>query len=112
MKYLLIILFLLSLAGCKNIRHKSFRTILSGAGGKFSVADPSGTGSPTPTIIIGAYTQSITTIPPGTKAKYTSKSYELFSGHLLFEESMDIETTVHGEIEITDNSAQYKNNEK
>lgn len=95
------------LCSCENIRHKTLRIISSGTGGKMSVADPSGSGTPTPIITIGAYSSSITTIPVGSKAKYSAKTYELFSGRVLFEEKMDI-TTTDNNIKITDLEAIVK----
>ncbi|MCP4101196.1 MAG: hypothetical protein GY750_07200, partial [Lentisphaerae bacterium] len=52
------------------------------------------------------YYSSITTIPPGTKAKYKAKSYELFSGKPIFEEEMEIDTT-NGKVEVTEKKVEY-----
>ncbi|MCP3968218.1 MAG: hypothetical protein GY718_18050 [Lentisphaerae bacterium] len=93
-------------SGCNTIRHKSFRVVTSGTGGKMTTTDPTGSGTPTPSVIIGSYYSSITTIPPGTKAKYRAKSYELFSGKSLFEEEMEIDTT-NGKVEVTEKKVEY-----
>ncbi|MCP3965684.1 MAG: hypothetical protein GY750_15115 [Lentisphaerae bacterium] len=109
-KAIMIVPFALALvisSGCNAIRHKSFRVVTSGTGGKMTTTDSTGSGTtPTPSVIIRSYYSSITTIPPGTKAKYKAKSYELFSGNPLFEEVMEIDTT-NGKVEITEKKVEY-----
>ncbi|MCP3968049.1 MAG: hypothetical protein GY750_01880 [Lentisphaerae bacterium] len=95
--------------GCNTIRHKAFRVVTSGTGGKFASTDPTGSGNPTPTVIIGSYFSSLNTIPPGTIAHYKAKSYELFSRRLLFEEEMRVDTT-HDTVKVSKNKIEYEKN--
>ena len=104
--YLSVLVCVLLLTSCSNIQHKTFRVSSSATGGKISLADPAGTGSPVPEIILGAFTQSVTTVPPNTNIQYESTSYELFSGHPLYTEKMKI-TSAGGNLKITDSKIEY-----
>ncbi|QSH41798.1 hypothetical protein P0136_06175 [Lentisphaerota bacterium ZTH] len=46
----------------------------SGSGGKMVTVGPIGGGTPTSTMMIGSYFNSVTTIPVGTIARYKAKS--------------------------------------
>ncbi|QSH42421.1 hypothetical protein P0136_02855 [Lentisphaerota bacterium ZTH] len=78
----------------------------SGIGGKMVTVDPIGGGTPTPTMIVGSYFNSVTTIPVGTVAHYKAKSYKIFSSEPLFEEEMVIDST-HGKMTITKKRVKY-----
>lgn len=112
MKKTAIMLFvLLVLSACSSISHKAFRLTTQGTGGKFTVIDPAGSGTPAPSIVLGAFYSSITTIPPNTKAEWKSTSYELFSGHKLYEEEMTIDTTNNKNI-VTESIKYYNDTKK
>ncbi len=97
---------LLLIAGCGTIRHKVFRMVNSGIGGKMVTIDPIDGGAPTPTIMVGSYFNSVTTIPVGTIAHYKAKSYGIFSNQKLFEEEMTIDST-HGKMTITKKKVEF-----
>jgi hypothetical protein len=68
------LLLILLLCSCANLKKKSFRTVISGQGGKMIVSDPA-SASIFPTFIGGSYYSSITTIPEKTDIKIKTKSY-------------------------------------
>jgi len=82
----------LFLAGCANLRHKTFTTTVHVKGGRITFTDPASE-QPTPTIVFGQFTSSAMTIPYGAKLKRTITTYQFWSAKPSYKEEVEIDAS-------------------